>query len=498
MSNPHESSFSFGKPGSDLRQKTTEPLRILFLTDLGETCRSRVNTPLASRPMQLVDIDSFETLLEKEQPVLNTPLGEIRPQELDDFHPDQLSKRLEIFQTLDGVCRRLRTPSTFEAAAKEVRAMLQTESTEPSKAPSVEDADEDDAATLSRLLGKSPEPSTNASTTASTGGFLNDLMHKAVQAHIVLDADPRADDYLKAVETAAVEHMRAILHDPAFQSLEAAWRGLDLLVSNIETDTELSIHLWNVGKSELMEAMGPADASPDHSVLHQRIVEQHSDEPFTLIVSDITFGRGGEDLRLLATLGAMAGRSGAVVLAGVAPEMIGAASWDAIAKSPSTPLEPDAGWAALRDSRLGSQIVTAAPNFMLRTPYGKRLDQADMFFEFEELEKPGDMQAPVLWGTSSLLATILIAQSYSQEGWDARLNTNRDFDDLPFVPYEEDGEKQMRPCAEVSLSDNAADTVLNAGPIPVVAVRHQNAVRLNWFQSIASAGDAGRLGPFNT
>ena len=57
MSNPHESSFSFGKPSSDLRQKTTEPLRILFLTDLGETCRSRVNTPLASRPMQLVDID---------------------------------------------------------------------------------------------------------------------------------------------------------------------------------------------------------------------------------------------------------------------------------------------------------------------------------------------------------------------------------------------------------------------------------------------------------
>lgn len=495
MSNPLQFSAEFGKPRPDQRRTQNEPLRILFLTDLGETCRSRTDTPLVSRPMRLVDIDNFDGLFEAELPVLQLPLGDIRPKELDDFHPDQLCKNLPIFQTLEDLCRRLRAPSNFEAAAQDVRAMLQMDVAKSSTAPA--SAGEDDADTLSRLFGKPSEPSSVEAASAVRGGFLNDLIQKAVQAYIIPESDPRAEDYIKAVEAAACAHLRAILHDPAFQSFEAAWRGLDLLVSNIETDNELSIHVWNVAKSELIEAMGTADGLVEQSALHHQIVGQRQDIPFTLIVSDIIFGRDADDLRLLATLGAMAGRSGAVVLAGIAPEMIGAESWDAIAKAPNTPLEPDAGWAALRTSGLGSQIVALGPRFMLRTPYGKQLDPTDTFFEFEELEQPGDAQAPILWGTSSLLAAVLSAQSFRREGWDARLSANLAYGDLPFVPYEEDGEKQMKPCAEALLGDQAAAAILSVGPIPVVAVRNQNEVRLAWFQNIASEGDSSRVGPFN-
>lgn len=495
MSNPFQTSFTLGEKSADQRQIHNEPLRILFLTDLGDRCRSRTETPLASRPMRPVDVDRFDDLFEMEQPVFSSPWGDVMPRELDDLHPDELCRNLPVFQTLNDLCKRLRAPSSFEAAAREVRAMMQTDTAKATAETKVED--EDDADTLARLFGKSSEASPNAAAPPARDGFLNELMHKAVQAHIVPDADPRAEDYVKAVEAAATAHMRAVLHEPAFQSFEAAWRGLNLLVSNIETDVALSIHVWNVAKTELTQAIAEADASPEQSVLHQRIVEQRQDEPFTLIVSDITFGRESDDLRLLATLGAMAGRTGALVLAGVASDMIGAVSWEEIVKGPNAPLEPDTGWAALRTSGIGSRIVAVAPGFMLRTPYGKRLDPTDMFFEFEELEHPGDPQAPILWGTSSLLAAVLIAQSFVQDGWDARLGANSDFDDLPFLPYQEDGEKQMRPCAEVQLSDRAAEAVSDAGPIPVVAVRHQNVVRLSLFQSIAREGDAGRIGPFN-
>lgn len=495
MSNPLQFSAEFGGPHSDQQPKQNEPLRILFLTDLGKTCRSRTEVPVASRPMRLVDVDTFDALLEAEQPVIHLPSGDVRLQELDDLHPEQLCKSLPIFQTLIDLRRRLRKPESFEAAAQEVRDLLKMDVAPSPTAPSVDE--ENDADTLSRLLGKPPEPTSRAVSPAREGGFLNDLVQKAVQAHVVPDADPRAEDYIKGVDAAAAAHLRAVLHDPSFQSFEAAWRGLHLLTSNIETDNDLSIRVWNVAKSELIEAMGPAGGSPEGTVLHQKIVHERHDEPFTLIISDITFGSDADDLRLLATLGALAGRSGAIVVAGVAPEVIGAKSWDAIAKAPSAPLEPDTGWSALRDSGLGSRIVAVAPRFMLRTPYGKRLDQADTFFEFEELEQPGDAEAPFLWGTSSLLATILIAQSFAQEGWDARLNTNLAYDDLPFVPFEQDGEKQLKPCAEVQLSDRAAETILNAGPIPVVSVRNHNEVRLSWFQSIFSQSDSGQVGPFS-
>lgn len=494
MSNPLQFSIDYGKPRPDQRRTRDEPLRILFLTDLGETCRSRAATPLATRPIRPIDIDNFEAFLETEQPVLHLLTGDIRLREMDHFHPEQLCQNLPMFQPLANLRRRLLAPASFEAAAQEARAMLQSDGSTPTAAAGA-DA-EGDADTLSRLFGKLV-PSSKTAAPAALDGFMNNLLRDAVAAHIVTDADPEAGQYIEAVDAAAAAHMRAVLHDPAFQSLEAAWRGLDLLVSNIETDSDLSVHVWNVGKGELLDALGPADRSLDQSILHQKLVEQQEDRPFTLIVTDIIFGRDADDLRLLATLGALAGRSGAVVLAGIAPEIVGADSWDAIAKAPETLGEPVTGWTALRASGLGSRIIVLAPKFLLRTPYGNRLDPVDAFFEFEELEQPGDADAPFLWGTSSLLATVLIAKSFGQEGWDARLSANLAYGDLPFVPFEADGEKQMRPCAEAFLPDRAAEAVLKAGPIPVMAVRNHNEVRLSCFQSIASAGDSGSIGPFS-
>ena len=45
--------------------------------------------------------------------------------------------------------------------------------------------------------------------------------------------------------------MNEILHAPEFQQLESAWRGLNYLVFNSETDATLKIRVLNVGKMEL-------------------------------------------------------------------------------------------------------------------------------------------------------------------------------------------------------------------------------------------------------
>src|ERR1700722_7685548 len=45
--------------------------------------------------------------------------------------------------------------------------------------------------------------------------------------------------------------MNEVLHAPEFQHLESAWRGLNYLVFNSETDATLKIRVLNVGKMEL-------------------------------------------------------------------------------------------------------------------------------------------------------------------------------------------------------------------------------------------------------
>ena len=54
-----------------------------------------------------------------------------------------------------------------------------------------------------------------------------------------------------ALDRKLTEQLNQILHHPAFQELEGAWRGLHHLVNNTETDEMLKIRVMNISKKEL-------------------------------------------------------------------------------------------------------------------------------------------------------------------------------------------------------------------------------------------------------
>lgn len=51
------------------------------------------------------------------------------------------------------------------------------------------------------------------------------------------------------------EQINLILHHDDYQALESAWRGLNHLVSNTETDEHLKIRVMDVSKAELHRSM---------------------------------------------------------------------------------------------------------------------------------------------------------------------------------------------------------------------------------------------------
>jgi type VI secretion system protein ImpC len=65
-----------------------------------------------------------------------------------------------------------------------------------------------------------------------------------------------------------------------------------------------------------------------------------------------------------------------------------------------------------------------------------------------------------------------------------------DLEDLPAHTYDDEGEKRLQPCAEVALSERAAQAVLEAGPMPLLGSRNRNAIRVMRFQSIARPAQA--------
>ena len=79
-----------------------------------------------------------------------------------------------------------------------------------------------------------------------------------------------------------------------------------------------------------------------------------------------------------------------------------------------------------------------------------------------------------------------------------RLGDNLGLDDLPAVPFTADGETHLKPCAEALLPDRVARSMMDCGLIPVLSVKHRNAVRLPQIQSIAATEGKPqeRFGPF--
>ena len=455
------------------------PLRILVIGDF--TAAERGDSLAARRPLK-VDIDTFDQVLRRIAPRYTTPRGEeITFAELDDFHPDALWKRVRAFERLRDVRQRLGNTATFASAAEEFRTQVNAPAAEPSRAPA---PNEDDSDTLSRLLGGSgasaPKPS------AASG--INAFIRGVVAEHIQPDAPAHQSQYLAAADAAIGAEMNAILHDPNFQSLEAAWRGVYWLVSNLELGENLQLSLLDASKAELLQDFTASQDDLSRSATYKMLVEAAQvagAEPWSLVVGAYEFGPGVEDIAVLATLGALAAHAGAALVASGSPELAGAASY---AKAdPSAWQEPEgdryAAWNALRRSVMAPHIGLAAPRVLMRLPYGKNTDRVSGF-DLDELGTERSHDA-YLWGGAAFACALLIGRAFTERGWDMSPGDELDVDDLPAHTYDEDGEKHMQACAETYLSERAGQALIERGLMPLLSYANRNAVRVMRFQSIA-------------
>ena len=93
-----ESAKSFTRPKAH-RVPDGHPMRLLVMGDFGASSATQ-RPPLASRPTIRVDADNFDQVMTRLSPRLSLAGGELDFIELDDFHPDSLYKRLDVFQAL--------------------------------------------------------------------------------------------------------------------------------------------------------------------------------------------------------------------------------------------------------------------------------------------------------------------------------------------------------------------------------------------------------------
>lgn len=509
MPQPMQFGFQFGQPQPGPAAQVTQqtPMRILLLGDFSGRANRGLSEPagIASRSVLSIDVDNFDQRLAKLAPRLQLPLATsggapetLEFSSLDDFHPDSLYGRLEVFAGLRKMRARLLDPKTFAEAAAALRPQAKEAAPEPAARPALPAAappatEAGNASLLDSLLEAAPGAAP-VRADALAGDF-DRMIREIVAPYAEPKADPRQKEYVASVEEAIAGQMRKVLHHPAVQALEAAWRGLFMVVSRLETGPSLKLFVMDVSRDELQADLVSADRSVTATGLYKRLVEQGvqtpGGQPWSLIVGDFTFGADAADVDLLAALGSVAAAAGGPFLAAASSSVVGC---DSLAQSPDpddwTPLVGDdaARWSMLRKSSVAPWIGLALPRVLLRTPYGKQLSPIERF-AFEELSEPrrGDSpaHAEFLWGNPAFACAQLLGASFSANGWAMTPGDLVEIEQLPACVVKVDGESQLIPCGEVCLTERAIETILGKGLTPLMSYRNQNSLRVARFQSLA-------------
>lgn len=477
------------------------PFRIAILGDFsGRANRGVCETALADRVPHFVDRDNLDNVLKKcgveiKLPILgkeSTPIC-IKFSELDDFHPDSIFERLDVFEALRETRKGLKDPSTFAALVEKMKQTGTSHddvSAENLETPEVNVPEQMSGGLLDQVLEETPEnvPETKYSRVDSEW---NNFLRQTVKPHLVPDIEPQQSEMVSAVDAATGELMRMVLHHPDFQALEAAWRGVHFLTSRLETDSQLKVYLVDVSKAELAADLNAGEDLPltgIYRLLVEQTVETFGGEPWAVLAGNYAFSQTSGNAELLGRMAKIARASGAPFITAASDEVLGCESLAETPKSEdwkaSVDVEGNEAWELLRRLPETSYIGLMLPRFLMRLPYGTETDPIEVF-EFEEISDKPDHNH-YLWGNSSFVCVYLLGQTFVRNGWDFQSGIVNDVGGLPLHVYKEDGESRTKPCAEVVFNERTVETILEKGIMPVLSYKNQDTIRLARLQSLAS------------
>ncbi len=498
MIEPGKSSFETAVTleGSKTGVVEEPPFRIMAL---GNWSGDSGGKPLSERRPLDIDRDNFDAILARmgtrlDLEIENRTLS-LAFAELDDFHPDRIFRQLPVFGELRDLRRRLKDEGSFHAAVREAREKLPisdsggaaaaVRGTEPIASGEPPPADNLLDAILSAPSGGAAAPR------AGVSGELGRLIQDLVRPHLVSVDETEQSQVLAALDSAAGDLMRGILHNRKFQELEAAWRGLYFLVKHADTSTEMKISVLDISKAELSENL-KASENLSETILYRHLIrdaiETPGGEPWAVVIGNYAFEPVVDDIAALMRIGKLSAAANAPFVAHMRPDVLGIHS---LADSPETRTwkideNSDAGrlWETLRRQPASEYLGMTIPRLLMRLPYGHNTDPLETF-SFEEFDDaPGHNQ--YLWSNGSFAVGRLLAESFASYGWEMGRALKQDIEGLPVHIYSDGGETVYKPCSEALMTQEACERLMEYGLMPLVTYKNTDHVKLGRFQSIAN------------
>src|SRR6201986_2980171 len=329
----------------------------------------------------------------------------------------------------------------------------------------------------------------NAIQTLVTQALADSSLVKSEVLDTIEEMIARLDEKLSA-------QMNEVLHAHEFQQLESAWRGLNYLVFNSETDATLKIRVMNVGKMELYRNLknNYPGARWDQSPLFKAIYESEfgtlGGEPYGALVADYAFSHNAVDVQLLRDLSKIASASLAPLVTGADPNLLGMDSWRDlmnprdIGKLMDTP-DYDA-WKGLRDSVDSRYVALCMPRVLSRLPYGAKSEPVEEF-AFEE-DTDGHKGEKYGWMNAAYAMAANVNRAFKEYGWTVRIRgveSGGEVLNLPLHTFPtDDGGVDMKCPTEIAITDRREAELSKVGLISIVHRKNTDKTAFMGAQSV--------------
>ena len=354
---------------------------------------------------------------------------------------------------------------------------------------------------LGALLQKEFKPKTDQAR-AAVESAVRTLAEQALRETAVVSDDVigTIKAIIAEIDHALTQQVNVILHHEKFQQLEGAWRGLQYLVNNTETDEMLKIRVMNISKKDLARTLkkykGVAwDQSPLFKRLYEEEYGQLGGEPYGCLVGDYHFDHTPPDVELLGQVSQIASAAHAPFIAGAGPSLMGMDTWQQLANPRDLAKifsAPDyAAWRSLRDSEDAKYVGLAMPRFLARLPYGARTSPVEEF-DFEEDTGGGD-HSKYTWANSAYTMAVNVNRSFKLYGWCTRIRgveSGGSVEGLPVHTFpSDDGGVDMKCPTEIAISDRREAELANCGLMPLIHRKNTDVAAFIGAQSLQKTAE---------
>jgi type VI secretion system protein ImpC len=268
------------------------------------------------------------------------------------------------------------------------------------------------------------------------------------------------DRMIAEIDTRLSRQMDEILHHSEFQSLEASWRGLNLLVDRTNFRENIKIEILNVSKQDLLDDF---EDSPEvvQSGLYKHVYTaeygQFGGEPVGAIIANYFFSPSAPDVKTMQYVSSVASMAHAPFIAAAGPKFFGLESFTGLPdlKELKDHFEGPqfAKWQSFRQQEDARYFGLTMPRFLLRNPYDPEENPVKTFVYKENVTSSHEHY---LWGNTAYAFATRLADSFAKFRWCPNIigpQSGGAVEDLPLHHFQSMGEIETKIPTEVLVSD---------------------------------------------